>query len=133
MDQAAARRLHSIAVWTIAFVWIYHGAVLKLYDRDADEVALLIYLGVASELTTPYVLLAVGVAQVLFGLATLVFAQAAWPFKYSIAFAVLATIAIAATAPHYLTAAFNPVSLNALLAAMSVVALRTRDQVLSTP
>ena len=128
MDQAAARRLHTIAVWTIAFVWLYHGAVLKLYDRDADEVALLIYLGVASELTS-YALLAAGGAQVLLGLAVLAFAQAAWPFKLTFALATLATIAVAALAPHYLTAAFNPVSLNVLMAGMAMIALRTRNVV----
>src|SRR5687767_3627270 len=98
MERTQRSLLHSLAVAAIAFTWIYHGAVPKLWKRQADEVAILVRLGVESELV-PIALVAIGGAEVLFGLAVLAFSSHAWPFRTTIAFAALSLVGIAVVAP----------------------------------
>lgn len=119
---------HGIARGTVAGVWAYHGAVPKLLARHADERALLRDAGIPPSAITP-VLVGVGAGEVAFGALVLLAQRARWPFLASIALMVLATIGVATKSPRYLTAAFNPVTLNALVIALSVVGLLTgRDQ-----
>jgi hypothetical protein len=112
--------LHGLAVGTLAVVWIYQGAVPKLLFRDGDEMAMLLQAGVPAELV-PLALKAVGWGEILLGLLTLGFARRRWAFALTIAMMACATAGVVRHSPHYLTAAFNPVSLNVLMASMAIV------------
>jgi hypothetical protein len=112
--------LHRLATLTLAFVWIYQGCVPKLLAQDGDEMAMLVQSGVSLELV-PMTLQVVGWGEVLLGLLTLALSRSRWVFGVTITLMLLATLGVSWNSPHYLTAAFNPVSLNALMASMALV------------
>lgn len=122
-DDAARRldRIHAAARITVAFIWLYHGLVPKLLFRHADELALLTAGGLSAE-AAGTVVTATGWAEILFAAAVL----ATWRFRavmlVNIALMVPASVVVAVNAPHYLAAAFNPVSLNAAVVALSAIA-----------
>lgn len=114
--------LHALARAAVAGVWVYQGAIPKLIFQHADELAMIRQAGVLEE-AAPIVLLMVGWGEVVFGLAVLVFARSRWPFVLTIFLMLVATLGVAIHSPHFLVAAFNPLSLNLLMMAMSVVGL----------
>jgi hypothetical protein len=123
IDPATSLRqasIHAIARATLAAVWIYHGLVPKLLVGHRDELDLLRRAGVGAE-TAPALLHALGWAEVLFGLILLLTWSRRWPFVLSMALVTAAGLTVAVTAPAYLVAAFNPVSLNLLVFALSAV------------
>jgi hypothetical protein len=129
IDPASARRsslVHSIARGVVAAVWRYHAAVPKLLARDADERAKLRDGGIPPRAVAPVVAL-IGAGEVGFGALILLSWRARWPFLASAALLALATLGVAKKSPRYLVAAFNPVSLNLLVAALSVVGVLTFD------
>jgi hypothetical protein len=113
---------HAVARAAVSLVWVYHGVVPKLIARHADESAMLRDAGVPAD-AVPSVLLTIGWAEVAFGLLMLVAWRWRWPLWLSVVAMPLAAIAVAVNSPTYLSAAFNPVSLNLAVAAMAVVAL----------
>lgn len=130
-DPALALRggvAHGVSRGAVAAVWAYHGAVPKLLARHADERALLRDAGIPPGAVGP-VLACVGAGEVAFGALVLLARGSRWPFLASIALMVLATLGVASKSPRYLVAAFNPVTLNALVIAISFVGLLTdRDR-----
>jgi hypothetical protein len=114
--------VHGVARGAVAAVWLYHGAVPKLLARHADERAMLRDAGVAPRAVGP-VLALVGTGEVLFGALILLTWSARWPFLASIALMLLATLGVGRNSPRYLVAAFNPVTLNALVVALSIIGL----------
>jgi hypothetical protein len=112
--------VHAVATLAVSLTWIYQGAVPKLLFRDGDEIAMLIQAGVAPELVWP-ALMALGVGEAALGLATLVLAPRRWMFGLTMALMLLATVGVARYSPQYLARAFNPVSLNVLMAAMAAI------------
>jgi hypothetical protein len=113
---------NAIARLTIAFVWIYHGLVPKLISRNPDELRMLHDAGMASSHLARTVPL-LGFLEVCFGLMVAIFWRSRWPLWFTLAAMFLATLGVAATSPSFLTAAFNPVTLNLSVAALAVVAL----------
>lgn len=61
--------------------------------------------------------------EVLFGLAMLGWWRQRWHFWATLVLMVLAAAAVALQSPHFLLAAFNPLSLNLLMATLSAVGL----------
>jgi DoxX-like family len=116
--------MHALATVVIAFVWVYQGAVPKLIARHSDELQMLIDAGSATA-TAPTMLRFVGWGEVAVGLFVLALGHTRWPFVLTILLMVLATVGVVVNSPSYLWAAFNPVSLNVLMAAMSLVGLAT--------
>ena len=118
--------LHGLARASIGFVWLYHGLVPKLLFRHADEVAILVASGIP-ERAAPALVRLLGGGEVAFGCCWLL----PWPlrrlFLVNIGLMVLATAAVARGAPRYLAAAFNPVTLNLAVIALSLVGLITSD------
>jgi hypothetical protein len=110
--------IHATARIAIAAVWIWHGLVPKLVYRDWDEQAMLAQAGVALRFL-PWI----GGLEILIGL----FMLCAWrwraTFAANIVLMAIATAAVAVNSPQYLKAAFNPVSLNLSVAALSIVGL----------
>ena len=122
-DQAIA---HAVAVAGLGGVWLYQGLVPKLWKVDPDEVSPWRRLGLGEDRATK-VVRAAGVAEVAFGIATIVGARRRWPFVVTaVAMPVLAASA-AITDRRALSRAFNPASLNWAMTALAGVALATID------
>jgi uncharacterized membrane protein YphA (DoxX/SURF4 family) len=108
--------IHAVARLSMATAWIWHGLVPKLLYQQIDERTML------AQADLPVGLLPwIGVLEILFG--ALILYGWSWRsiFLANIAFMVLATVAVALNSPAYLTAAFNPVTLNFAMIALSVV------------
>ena len=108
--------IHAVARLAMATIWIWHGLVPKLLYQQIDERTMLAQAGLPLGLL-PWI----GVLEILFG--ALILYGWSWRsiFLANIAFMVLATVAVALNSPVYLTAAFNPVTLNFAMIALSVV------------
>ena len=108
--------VHATARISIAAIWIWHGLVPKLIFRNADEQAMLAQAGVSAKLL-PWM----GGVEILIGL----FVLLAWRWKpvfaASIALMVAALVGVAINSPQYLQAAFNPVTLNFAVIALSII------------
>ena len=107
---------------TIAFVWLYHGLIPKLLYRHPDEIAMLQDAGASSE-HVQRIAAAIGWAEIVFGVFFVVAWRARWIFYACIALMVIATVGVSINSPRFLAAPFNPVTLNILLIALSVVGL----------
>ena len=119
--------VHFIARVVVGFVWIYHGAVPKLLFQHQDELAIVRSAGVSVE-SAPTIVNWIGVAEILIGLCVLCgIPSVRWPFIFTILFGIGVTAGAAIQSPHFLVAAFNPVSLNVQLIALSVIGLWSID------
>jgi hypothetical protein len=108
--------MHAVARLSIGTIWIWHGLVPKLLYRHIDERAML-----AQAAMPPGLLPWIGGLEILFG--ALILFRWSWRaiFLANIALLVLATVAVALNSPVYLTAAFNPLTLNLAMIALSIV------------
>lgn len=111
-----------IARVALALVWLYQGVMPKLLHPHADELAM-IQQGGVSAANAPLVAQVIGEGEVVFGLAMLIFYRQRWQFLLTLALMVVATASVAFHSPQFLAAAFNPVSLNLLMAALALVGL----------
>ncbi len=116
--------VHTVARVTLAFVFFYQGIVPKLITQHNDELILLRALGVRAE-RVALALGAAGVLEVLLACCVIAFWWSKWPLILTLVLMVVATVVISFVAPAYLTAAFNPVALNAAVAATAIVDLLT--------
>jgi uncharacterized membrane protein YphA (DoxX/SURF4 family) len=114
--------IYGLARLTVAFVWLYHGLIPKLIYPQPDELAILHGAGIPSSFA-PMALTLVGLGEVAFGIMVVLAWWQRWPLIVSIALMFLATVSVALSSPGLLVAAFNPVSLNVLLVAVSLVGL----------
>ena len=114
--------IHALSRATVAFVWIYQGLVPKLIARHAHELAMLADAGIPDGVA-PMTLAAIGWAEVLLGVIVLLLSRFRWPLMLTAFLMVLATIAVAVNSPMHLTAAFNPVTLNVLVAVVALIGL----------
>jgi len=118
----APSRIYAIARVSVAFVWIYHGLVPKLLFAHPAESEILVLSGVSTSHAGAAVMIA-GIAEIALGLLMLIAWRARSLFVVSIALMLVALLSVAAFAPGYLIAAFNPVTLNILVVALSVIGL----------
>jgi len=108
--------IHAVARLSISVIWIWHGLVPKLLYRHVDERMML------TQAHLPIALLPwIGTVEILFGLIMLIAWRMRGLFLVNIAVMVLATIGVAINSPAYLTAAFDPLTLN--LAVISLAAI----------
>jgi len=114
--------IHALSRATVAFVWIYQGLVPKLIAPHAHELAMLADAGIPDGVA-PMTLAAIGWAEVLLGVIVLLLSRFRWPLMLTAFLMVLATIAVAVNSPMHLTAAFNPVTLNLLVAVVALIGL----------
>ena len=119
-------RVHVLSRVAVAFVWIYHGLIPKLLGPHRDELYLASLHSIPDSYL-PVLLKATGVFEIIFGFIVLLFWRSRWPFVVSIALLTFLLIDIAIIAPEYLRGAFNPVSLNVSVIALSIVGLMTID------
>src|SRR5262249_16956542 len=101
---------HACARGTVALLFAYHGLVPNLLMRDVDELAMLRDAYIPSIwLTTA--LSAAGITELAFALVLLMFWRHRWPSVVGLVLMMAATVAVITTSPHYLAAAFNPLTL----------------------
>jgi uncharacterized membrane protein YphA (DoxX/SURF4 family) len=108
--------IHATARIAIAAIWFWHGLVPKLVFHNLDEQTMLTQAGV------PLAALSwIGICEIAFAALVLVAWRWRAIFIVNALLMLLATVAVAVNSPVYLTAAFNPVTLNAAIIALSVV------------
>ena len=121
MSQARAL-VYLVARGTIAFIWLYHGLVPKLLYHDAIELDLIGRIGTPAARLHAAVALA-GWVEVLFSLLVVVLWRHNWLLWVTLGVMVVGIPVVAITAPTYLSAAFNPLTLNVAVAALAVIAI----------
>ena len=114
--------VYLLARGTIAFIWFYHGLVPKLLYHDAIELDLLSRIGTPDSRLHVAVTVA-GLIEVIFSFLLVALWRRSWPLWVTLAFMLIGIPVVAITAPTYLSAAFNPLTLNLSLAALAAIAL----------
>jgi uncharacterized membrane protein YphA (DoxX/SURF4 family) len=114
--------LYTLARVTTAFIWFYHGLVPKLLYHDRAELDLLSRIGTAPENLSRAVTLA-GIAEIAFAFLLVILWRQTWLLWLTVVLMIVGIPVVAASAPSYLTAAFNPVTLNVSLAALALIAI----------
>jgi len=125
-DAARQALIHGVSRTGLAFVFAYHGLVPKLLQHHADELAMLRDAGIGESDVLP-ALMTLGAAELLIALSMLLFWRRRWPVVLTLGLMAIATVSVAISSPRFLSAAFNPVSLNfavACLAVIDLIALR---------
>lgn len=111
-----AALMHGLARTTIAAIWIWHGLVPKLIYGSADEIRMLREAGLPPEWAVW-----IGAAEVLIGLLVLSTWNRPRILLANVPLMFMATIAVALRSPEYLTAAFNPITLNLSVIMLSIM------------
>jgi hypothetical protein len=114
--------IYGLSRLTLAFIWLYHGVVPKLLYHSPDELRMLADAGVRSSQLLRFASL-FGWLEVGFAVILIIVWRARWPLWCTIAAMFAATLAVAINSPAYLTAAFNPVTLNLAVAALAAIGL----------
>ena len=114
--------IYSLARLAVALIWLYQGVVPKLLYHNSDELRMLADAGVRSahlaNWTSSFGWLETGFAMIL-----IVFWKARWPLWCTILAMFAATSAVVINSSAYLTAAFNPLTLNLGVAVLAVIGL----------
>jgi len=116
-------RIYAIARGAVAGVWFYHGLVPKLIVRHPDEAAPLLDAGFSAARAAGMVR-AAGVAEIAMAILLLVFWRWRGGFWVTIVLMAVALAGVAFTTPRLLGMAFNPVSLNLSMIALSAIGLQ---------
>jgi len=113
---------YAICRLSIAFVWFYHGLVPKLLGPDADELLMNMALGLGEAEATRLSLIA-GTAEIALAACVLMFWQQRWPLIVTAVAMPTLLLFVVWFAPSLLTGAFNPVTTNVSVLALSLVGL----------
>ncbi|WP_288132714.1 DoxX-like family protein [Microbulbifer sp.] len=108
---------------SIAFVWLYHGLVPKLLGPHRDELAMNMALGLTAE-NAQLLARVGGVSEVLFSAVVILFWKQRWPLVLTVAGMVALLIYSLIAVPTLAMGAFNPVTTNLCVLALSLVALK---------
>jgi hypothetical protein len=114
--------VYGLARGTGAFIWFYHGLVPKLLYHDKAELDLLSRIGTSPQNLTRAATLA-GIVEISFAILLAALWRQTWPLWLTFVLMMVGIPMVAASAPSYLTAAFNPVTLNVSLAALALIAI----------
>jgi hypothetical protein len=114
--------IHGMTRLTLALIWLYQGVVPKLLYRNPDEVKMLVEAGLSGAHLLRWVSL-FGLLEVSFAMILLFFWRSRWPLWCTIAAMCIATLEVVLNSPAYLTAAFNPMTLNLAVAVLAAIGL----------
>lgn len=130
IDPAQSLRMsvvHAVGRVTLAVIFLYQGLVPKLLYRHPSEMRMLADAGLAVA-AADRLLIALGVAELALGVVLLVAWHARSPLVVILALMAFALAAVPVTSPWALVGAFNPVALNAAVAALAFITwLTSRD------
>lgn len=111
--------IYTLGRVVVSFVWLWHGLVPKLLFHNADELTMLHAAGLGS--TALPALPLVGAAEIALGILGLL----AWRWRpyllLTSAAMLIALLSVVLTSPKYITAAFNPVTLNVSVFALGLI------------
>lgn len=107
---------------TIAFVWFYHGLVPKLLYLHQDELAMNMAIGLSYAGAVQLATIG-GALEIVMALAVLVFWRQRWPLLLTASAMVGLLAFVVLFQPELLGAAFNPVTTNIAVLALSIVGL----------
>src|SRR5262249_48822922 len=119
---------YAAARLTIAFIWFYQGIIPKLIFHHKDELKMLRDAGFADSRVIRISSI-IGLVEILLGLLILIAWRNRQLLYLNIALMVLATIVVAVNSPGYFPAAFNPLTLNLSMIALSLVAIFSHSSV----
>jgi hypothetical protein len=108
--------VHACSRISLAFIWFWHGLVPKLLFPQTDERAIL-----AASFMSPRYLGVIGAIEIAFSALTLLSWRRKSFFIINIVVMIGVLVDVAIVAPSYLSAAFNPVTLNVAMIALSIV------------
>jgi len=108
--------IHATARLAVAAIWIWHGLIPKIIYPSADERTMLAQAGIPLKFL-PWI----GGAEIAIGLCIILAWRWRGAFVASILLMIVAGVSVAVNSPIYLKAAFNPVTLNLALIALSIV------------
>jgi DoxX-like family len=120
-DSPSALRLsaiHACSRISIAFIWLWQGVVPKLLFDNADERAMLAAAHLPARLVAP-----MGIAELVIAACSILLWRNRMFFVLNILAMVMALVAVSISSPHYVGAAFNPVTLNLAVIALSTIGL----------
>jgi hypothetical protein len=123
--------INAIARLTLAFAWLYQGLVPKLLARHRDELALFAAAGLHGHAALA-ACFGLGCAEVALGILILLAWRSRWPLWLTLVLMPAAILDVIFTAPAYLAAAFNPVSLNMSLFGLALAALLSQKDLPSS-
>jgi hypothetical protein len=116
--------VHAVGRVTLAVIFLYQGLIPKIVYRHPSEIRMLTDAGL--EMTTAdRALAAIGVAEVALGVVLLIAWHARSPLVVILALMAFALAALPVTSPWALVGAFNPVALNAAVAALAFITWQT--------
>jgi len=108
MEANRLARINTIARYTLAFVFIYHGLVPKILWLGPTEIALAAAHNIDGTLVSPII----GVFEILFGLSIAFFRRSLVPIYIAIVLLIILLVDVALVMPNLLAEAFNPVTIN---------------------
>jgi DoxX-like family len=114
--------IYLVARGTMAFVWLYHGLVPKLLYHDAIELDLLSRIGTPGSRLHAAATVA-GLVELFFSFLLVALWRHSWPLWLTLGLMLFGIPVVAITAPTYLSAAFNPLTLNLAVAALAAIAI----------
>lgn len=116
-----------VARFILGFSWIYHGLLPKLITVAPLEKSLTATIGL-SEQASYMLTKSAGVAEIIVGLAILIFYKNRLLIKTNIVALVVLCVFVAIKMPSLLIEAFNPVTTNLALIGLSYVLLKARNE-----
>lgn len=108
--------IHACSRIAIAFIWLWQGLVPKLLLDHADERAMMAAAHLSARLVP-----VVGVIEMVIAACAILSWRSRLFFAFNILAMVIALADVAVMSPSYLAAAFNPVTLNLAMIALSLV------------
>lgn len=112
-----------LARYTVSFSWIYHGFFPKLYHIAPLEKILTGSAGFSPEVSN-LITRSAGVGEIIFGLCLFVFYKNKYLITLNIITLIALLISVALMQPLLLIEAFNPVTTNLPLVALSILWLK---------
>lgn len=122
--------IHAIVRFTTAFILIYHGLVPKILFRHQDEINMLQQSGITEN--SNLFLFCFGLAEILFGLVILYSKRLKRILILNIFLLCVALIIVSVFSAQYLISAFNPVSLNVAMVALSFIGILSETAMASS-
>lgn len=118
--------VHAAARFSLAFIFLYHGLVPKLFGPHPDELAMIREAGVSAE-RAGAVTTIVGIGEVLLSFALILLWRRRWPPWLCRGLMAVAAVGVAINSPRFLVAPFNPVTLNLAVGCLAAIDLIVLD------
>jgi hypothetical protein len=113
---------YAVCRGTIAFIWFYHGLIPKLLYPHEDELAMSMAAGFSRDGAVQLATIG-GALEIAMSVVVLLFWRQRWPMLLTFVAMIGLLVFVILVQPVLLGAAFNPVTTNVAVAALSIVGL----------